>query len=506
MNKKTGLLLLLFALLFQWACHLPKSSSNQVDFIILQMNDVYEISPLEGGEVGGLARVATLKKELLKENPNTISVLSGDFLSPSLVGMLKDENGKKIAGKQMVETLNALGLDYVTFGNHEFDIKDPDLLQERIDQSDFLFVCSNAFRNQKEGKVAPFTQKGKAIPPYVFREFSNPSGDKIKLGITGVLLPFNKQEYVQYTSVEDALQTAAEEMKSQSDIMVAITHLAIDEDIEMAKKIEDYALFLGGHDHVNMKHKVGSTIITKADANAKTVYIHRFSYNLKTTKLTLRSELRKIDNNLANEPVTQKIVKKWEGKVEGIIENMGYSIDNEIFTAKQPLICTEAKIRSEQTNFGTLSVLACEKVIPGADAYFINSGSMRLDDNLSGVITEYDILRVFPYGGAIVKMELPGDVLNTVLDAGLETNRGEGGFLQNLHISKSSDGKWLVKNQPINPKKKYTVVMPKFLASGKEANLGLLANYTFQSFDDFDGIENDIRDIVIAYMKKKQHD
>ena len=493
-------------MLFQWSCHLPKTVTNTIKFTVLQLNDVYEISPLEGGKKGGLARVATLKKELLKENPNTISVLSGDFLSPSLIGMQKDVDGKKIAGKQMVEALNAMGLDYATFGNHEFDIKDPDLLQERIDQSDFLFVCSNAFRNQREGKIAPFTQKGKAIPPYVFREFSNPLGDKIKLGITGVLLPFNKQKYVNYTPVEEALRVAAEEMKSQSDVMVAMTHLAIDEDMKMAKKVEDYVLFLGGHDHVNMKHKVGTTVITKADANAKTVYIHRFSYNLKSGKLDLRSELRKIDESLADESSTQQVVKRWESKVEGIVERMGYSIDSEIFTAKQPLICTEAKIRSEQTNFGTLSVLACEKVIPMADAYFINSGSMRLDDNLSGVITEYDILRVFPYGGPIVKMELPGDVLNTVLDAGLERNRGEGGFLQNLHISKSSDGKWLIKNQPLNIKKKYTVVMPKFLASGKEANLGLLANYTFQSFDNFDGIENDIRDIVIAYMKEKQHD
>jgi 2',3'-cyclic-nucleotide 2'-phosphodiesterase (5'-nucleotidase family) len=78
---------------FQWAflalffllssCRVSREAAVQsVDFTILQINDVYEISPLEGGKSGGLARVATVKKELLRENPNTIAVLAGDFLSP----------------------------------------------------------------------------------------------------------------------------------------------------------------------------------------------------------------------------------------------------------------------------------------------------------------------------------------------------------------------------------------------------------------------------------------
>ena len=48
-----------------------------------------------------------VKKELISENPNTIAILSGDFLSPSLMATLK-LNGEKIAGLQMVESLNAM--------------------------------------------------------------------------------------------------------------------------------------------------------------------------------------------------------------------------------------------------------------------------------------------------------------------------------------------------------------------------------------------------------------
>ncbi len=53
----------------------------------LQMNDVYELIPLSGGKKGGLARVATIRQLLRQENPNTITVMSGDVVSPSALGI-----------------------------------------------------------------------------------------------------------------------------------------------------------------------------------------------------------------------------------------------------------------------------------------------------------------------------------------------------------------------------------------------------------------------------------
>ena len=66
---KLRLTILLFGLiLFISNCTVPKNSSSStskddgmIDFTFLQINDVYEIAPLEGGKKGGMARVATLK-------------------------------------------------------------------------------------------------------------------------------------------------------------------------------------------------------------------------------------------------------------------------------------------------------------------------------------------------------------------------------------------------------------------------------------------------------------
>ncbi|MFN0203690.1 MAG: bifunctional metallophosphatase/5'-nucleotidase, partial [Bacteroidia bacterium] len=104
MTKKITIPFLLLSLVLS-SCGLFRASSggasNEVNFTFLQVNDVYEIAPLEGGKLGGMARVASLKQALLKENPNTYLFLAGDFLSPSVIGTVKIRD-EKVAGKQMV--------------------------------------------------------------------------------------------------------------------------------------------------------------------------------------------------------------------------------------------------------------------------------------------------------------------------------------------------------------------------------------------------------------------
>ena len=97
-----------------------KKDDGKIDFTFLQINDVYEISPIQGGEYGGMARVETVHKGLLEENKNTMLLLAGDFLNPSLIGTIKVD-GERVRGKQMIEVLNAMNIDLVAFGNHEFD-------------------------------------------------------------------------------------------------------------------------------------------------------------------------------------------------------------------------------------------------------------------------------------------------------------------------------------------------------------------------------------------------
>ncbi|CAF5088330.1 unnamed protein product, partial [Rotaria sp. Silwood1] len=53
-------------------------------------------------------------------------------------------NGSMLNGKQMIATLNVLGLDYATLGNHEFDLKEISL-RRRLNESKFQWIATNVY-------------------------------------------------------------------------------------------------------------------------------------------------------------------------------------------------------------------------------------------------------------------------------------------------------------------------------------------------------------------------
>ena len=69
------------------------------------------------------ARVATVIDELKHSSTALLTTLAGDYLAPSALGTAR-VNGEPLAGKQMVAVLNAIGLDWATLGNHEFDVSE----------------------------------------------------------------------------------------------------------------------------------------------------------------------------------------------------------------------------------------------------------------------------------------------------------------------------------------------------------------------------------------------
>lgn len=514
MNALRHLLLPLLLILLTGSCYRQASGNltavaepEPFTFTILQLNDVYEIAPLEGGRVGGLARVGGLLRQLEQEDPHTIAVMAGDFLSPSFMSNLKLDDGRPIAGLQMVETLNAMGLDYATFGNHEFDLKDSVILRERLDASTFTYLSSNARRRTGDGGV-PFTQDGQPVPDYAVHTFRNEDGRQLRVALVGTVLPFNEQEYVTYLPVEQAFRRAVNEARAEADLVLGLTHLSIDGDMALAAAVPGLPLLMGGHEHEHLSRWVVSSAITKADANAKTVYVHRFTFYPQSNTTELRSELVAVTAELPEHPATRAVVDRWQQRVTDLVGKMGYDPDRVLMHTDVPLEGKEAVVRNRQTNYGQLALQAVEAAWPGADAYLINSGSLRLDDNLQGAVTEYDVLRSFPFGGPVVMTSLSGEELQRVMQAGTLTNKGEGGYLQYRGVGPAEDGGWQVGGKPLQPEQSYTVVWPEFVAKGREAHLDFVGSLPFKRADELrmgkQSVRNDIRDLLIAYMAMQQ--
>lgn len=503
--------LVIFLLVFIGCRSSQNSSSTSseseeiVKLTFLHINDVYEIGGVSGGKYGNLARVAQLKKELLKENPNTYLVLAGDFLNPSVLGTLKID-GKRISGEQMVDVMNAAKVDFVTFGNHEFDLKEKEVL-ERINESEFEWIASNTFYYNNE-KIQPFTRKGNKLPVYLTLEPKNSAGESIKVGILGITTDYNQPEFVRYTDEYETAKNIYQEIESKTDFTVALTHLLENEDEKLAGIVPQLKLLMGGHDHENMKFTYGQTIMAKADANARTAYIHRLTYNKKTKQLKIDSELKSIDNSIAYEPTTQAAIEKWDKIADSAFDAQGFNPDRKIYTLKEPLEAREALIRTTQTNAGTLIVDAMANAFPDADLAFVGSGSVRLDDQLQGVITEYDVLRMLPFGGKIYQFTTSGEILTQVLDAGVK-NKGAGGYLQYQEKLKFDTNQgWLLNGKKIEKDKQYTLITNDYILTGKENNMDFMNPETNPkiknviSSDDSNSPQSDIRKAVIVYLEK----
>ncbi len=449
----------------------------------LQLNDVYEITPVEGGQWGGLARVATLRQMLIEENPNTYTVLSGDFLSPSALGTAR-VNGERLAGAQMVATLNTLGLDYVTFGNHEFDIKAEQLLA-RLAESSFQWISSNVMQANGE----PFPN----VLPSTILTVSGEEGGQVKIGLVGTTLSSNQQDYVQYQEPIAALQQQVDEIKDDVDIIVALTHLSLEQDKQAAADIPEIDLILGGHEHENIQQwrfdQVSDqaagciehpTPILKADANARTVYVVDLLYDTETRCFEIVSNLQPITAALADDPATAKTVDTWQAIGFEGFRSSGFEPNELVAVFPDMLDGLEASVRNHPTSLTDLIATAMlntseRETGTAADLSIFNSGSIRIDDVIPpGRITQYDVIRILPFGGNVLTVEMQGDLLARVLDQG-KKNQGTGGYLQTANVAWDETAQqWLVKEQAIDLNRTYRVAINDFLIKGLETGLDYL--------------------------------
>lgn len=500
---------LVFVLFVLTSCSSTRKAVSKDDQKInvnfIQINDVYEIAPLSGGREGGMARVATLKKEYRQKNPNTFLVMAGDFVSPSVYNSLQYE-GKAIRGKQMIEAMNAAGMDFAVFGNHEFDIKENEL-QERINESNFQWISSNAFHKTNSG-VVPFTYRNSSIPKTFILNVKDADGTSAKIGFISIVLPFNKADYVSYTDGLSTAKTSYNQLKDSVDAVVAITHQPMEEDETLAREIPGLAAILGGHEHDQRFGKIGNVYITKAMANAKTAYVVNLSINKKKKKIKVVPKLEKIDESVAIDSVTNAVVRKWQDIAEKNYSSLGFEAKKVLISSGEALDGRESEIRSHPTNLTKIIVASIAHAVPKADVVLMNSGSIRVDDMLEAPITEYDILRTLPFGGGIREVDMKGSLLVKTLEQG-KRNIGTGGFLLYNENLVNANDKWLLNNVPVDPSKIYHVAITDFLLTGKEANLDYLNPTNVDIAKTYDAVtsitdpRSDIRLAVVRYLEKK---
>jgi 5'-nucleotidase len=319
-------------------------------------------------------------------------------------------------------------------------------------------------------------------------------GRAVRLGLLGLTLDMNQQPWVRYADPVESARAAVAELQGKCDAIVALTHLTLAGDQQVAEHVPEIDLILGGHEHENWRLERGPTFtpIVKADSNVRTVAVVTLRIPGGGRRPTVTSRLERIDERVRENPRVAAIVRKWTDLGLAAFRAQGFEPTDVLMVTPVPLDGRESVIRNQPTRLTDLVAEAMRKEA-GTDLSIFNAGSIRIDDVLveAGPVTQYDVIRVLPFGGPVVRATFTGALLSHVLDVG-EQNRGTGGFLHYAGITRDPAG-FKVGGRPIDPAGRYTLAITDFLLTGREAHLDFLTR-TNRDITDI----ADLRDVRLA--------
>ncbi len=431
-------------------------AAEPVHITLLQLNDVYQISPVDKGKAGGLARVASLKKKIVQESPHSLLILGGDTLSPSVAS-------NTFKGEQIIAAWNAVGLDIAVLGNHEFDFG-PEILKARIKESQFLWLGANVI-----DRVTSHPFGGvKATEMRVF--------EGIKIGFVGVVTDDTPKsskpgEGIQFIDPIASTRREAIRLRQQgANIVVAVTHLSMEIDRKLAATgVVD--LILGGHDHTLLQSLAGHTPIFKMGSDARTLGRIDLVVNRKTKHLDyINWDSIPVTDMTPDEPSVAKVIESYESKLAVLL-------DMPVGETAVPLDARQEANRSRETNLGSW-LADIYRYSVQADVAIINGGSIRSNAIVeAGKLTKRDILTLLPFENPIVKLQISGQVLRRALEYGIaETENKEAGQFPQVSGCRFSYDARLPKGAritdiriadvPLDEQGQYSVALNSYLAGG----------------------------------------
>lgn len=432
--------------------------AEPTNLTLLHINDVYEIAPSRG--IGGFGQLMTLLKEERNAADHSLTTVGGDFLSPSLLSGLDK-------GANMIAMFNAVGVDYVALGNHEFDFGS-DVLRERMGESWSKWIATNTLGS--DGK--PF---GGAL------EMAIEQVGTYKVGLFSVLTPetdalSSPGTDVTFTPVIEASIAAVAALQDQgANVIIALTHLDLSEDRELARSVDGIDVILGGHDHDPITFYEGGVLIHKSGYDAH--YLGVIDLRIDTVETR-------------NGPATS-VLPSWEMRttagvtpdpeVGALVDRYMAKLDEElnvvIGSTSVKLDSQRSSVRSRETTMGNLIADAMRQGV-NADIAITNGGGIRGDRtyDAGSQITRRDIQTELPFGNVTVLLELTGAQILNALESGVSrVEDGAGRFPQISGLSFSFDAskapgsrvvEAMVGSQRLAPGATYRVATNDYMANG----------------------------------------
>eukprot|EP00794_Sanderia_malayensis_P018960 gene18960-20866_t len=434
--------------------------STMDNLTIIHFNDVYNIEARDTEPVGGASRFITKVKEYVNEKP--LIFFSGDCLNPSLMSTVTK-------GKQMIPVLRGIGVHAALYGNHDFDFGVDELLEFK-NATMFPWLLSNAIDNLT----------GDFLADGVERLLLDWQGRKV--GVMGLieeewlatLATVDSSDVVYHDYVDVARRLATELRNEGAELVIALTHMRIPNDLRLLQSDADIDLILGGHDHhYEIKQGDDGKTLVKSGSDFKEFsrILVKFDDNsnrplVVTHKVEVTSD---IEEDAEMKKTTEEFLALIEDKMDTNLGNIRVDLDGRF-----------SVVRTGESNLGNF-ISDIMRMATQVDAALLNGGSLRSDMvHPAGPFSLKDLLSILPMMDTLVVLAVPGEVLIDALENGVsQYPKHEGRFPQvsGINFSFNPDqppGQRVVKNsvkvngQPIDWKYEYSVCVKLYLANGKD--------------------------------------
>jgi len=455
-RKTTRAGAIIFCLLFLVGC-----SERPQPVTILYTNDMHgHFLPWpalrDKPPIGGFAALDYYVENERNIDPRALLFDCGDLMTGNLICNIEYRGAE---GGALIEMMNMIGYDGMVFGNHELD-KPISNLRKFMEIAEFPFVCANF----TDSAGNDFTREKYHI--------YNLGG--VKVGVTGVTYhrmagmadPDNLEGF-NSTDPADAINRVIPELDPQTDLIVVLSHLGIEADRELARKIKGVDIILGGHSHTRLDQpeKINGILICQAGSHAR--YLGKLTLQVAGDSIFSWHDtiIAMVADNIKADTVLQALIDSMAGIIEEKFGAVIGTLASDWETAYQ-----------SESNIGNW-VTDMLRAKTGADIAIVNSGGIRKRIP-AGPITLRDVYEMLPFDNYVSFFDCSGDDLQTIFAANADAEAGERSY-GSLQISGASyayeirNGKPIVGEMKIggkrlDPKKIYRIATIDYVISNAD--------------------------------------
>ncbi|MBX5484237.1 MAG: bifunctional metallophosphatase/5'-nucleotidase [Myxococcaceae bacterium] len=542
-----------------------KKDAGPLRITVVATNDLHgwvhpnKVKLPDGTEIeeGGAAAFAGYLTILRGENPGGVLLLDGgDLFQGTLASNLTE-------GEVVIEAMNRLGYTAAAIGNHEFDYgpvgpisvaSDPRVdpfgaLKARMAQAKFPILAVNIYDARTGGRPEWLGNDGTRIVEV----------HGVKIGLLGLTTPSTPSttnpvnvSTLRFGSLVPEATEAAKKLRAKgAELVIAVAHAGgrcakFDDpndlsscdkrDGEIFDLLENipagtFDLVVAGHTHAELAHYVNGMPVVETRGLGRSFSVVELKVDPKTHKLLEKPVPAQATPICARVDAELKtcdsyVLKRKQGSitlVDATFHGQPVKVDESIAQAIGPAL--EKVKESQQRKLGLVvphtmgrnyegesalgDFLADSlRALDGADIALLNPGGLRADLP-AGELSYGEVYEVIPFDNTVATLTVTGEELNRLMHAAYG---GKKGVFQvsGLKVTLAKcpgqgrlKGFALPDGRPIQPEKRYRVVVPDFLARGGDGLGPVVQSLPDGRIDLGMSRELNFRDALVAYWQKK---